>query len=94
MIFGTAALEAPDRLERIAGEFPGRIDVGIDARDGRVATRGWTQTTAVRVEDAAAACRARGAAGIIYHGHRPRRHQQGVNVAATARTRGRGRRCR
>lgn len=84
LILGTVALEAPDRLERIAGEFPGRIYVALDARDGRVATRGWTQTTAVRVEDAAAACRARGAAGILFTDIARDGTGEGVNVAATA----------
>jgi phosphoribosylformimino-5-aminoimidazole carboxamide ribotide isomerase len=84
LILGTVALEAPDRLEQIAGEFPGRVYVALDARDGRVATRGWTQTSAVRVEDAAIACRARGAAGILFTDIARDGTGEGVNVAATA----------
>ena len=50
LILGTVALEAPDLLEEITGAFPGRVYVALDARAGRVATRGWTETTVVRVE--------------------------------------------
>jgi phosphoribosylformimino-5-aminoimidazole carboxamide ribotide isomerase len=84
LILGTVALEAPDLLEEITGAFPGRVYVALDARGGRVATRGWTETTAVRVEDAAAACRARGAAGILFTDIARDGTGQGVNVAATA----------
>jgi phosphoribosylformimino-5-aminoimidazole carboxamide ribotide isomerase len=84
LILGTVALEAPDRLERIAGEFPGRIYVALDARDGRVATRGWTETTAVSVEQAAASCRSRGAAGLLFTDISRDGTGHGVNVDATA----------
>ncbi len=84
LILGTVALEAPDLLERITGKFPGRIYVALDARDGLVATRGWTETTAVRAEDAAAACRARGAAGFLFTDIARDGTGQGVNVSATA----------
>jgi phosphoribosylformimino-5-aminoimidazole carboxamide ribotide isomerase len=84
LILGTVALEAPDRLEQIAGEFPGRIYVALDARDGRVATRGWTETTAVSVEQAAASCRSRGAAGFLFTDISRDGTGHGVNVDATA----------
>jgi phosphoribosylformimino-5-aminoimidazole carboxamide ribotide isomerase len=84
LILGTVALEAPDLLEEITGAFPGRVYVALDARAGRVATHGWTETTAVRVEDAAAACRARGAAGILFTDISRDGTGRGVNVAATA----------
>ena len=84
LILGTVALEAPDRLEQIAGEFPKRVYVALDARAGRVATRGWTETTAVRVEDAAAVCRTRGAAGFVFTDISRDGTGHGVNVDATA----------
>jgi phosphoribosylformimino-5-aminoimidazole carboxamide ribotide isomerase len=84
LILGTVALEAPDLLEQISGEFPGRVYVALDARAGRVATRGWTETTAVQAEDAAEACRARGAAGILFTDITRDGTGRGVNVAATA----------
>ena len=41
VIIGTAAIENPELVETAAARFPGRIVAGIDAKDGRVATRGW-----------------------------------------------------
>ena len=46
-ILGTAAIEDFTLVSSLAAQFPGRIVVGIDARDGRVATRGWTDVTGV-----------------------------------------------
>ena len=50
VILGTAALESPDLLREAAERLPGRVVLGLDARDGRVATRGWLETTDVTVE--------------------------------------------
>ncbi len=52
VIVGSVAIEHPALLEEIAVEFPGRIVLGLDAREGRVAVRGWLETsplTAVEV---------------------------------------------
>ena len=84
LILGTIALERPNLLEEIAGEFPGQVYVALDARDGRVATRGWTETTAIRAEEAAVACRSRGAAGILFTDISRDGTGHGVNVEATA----------
>lgn len=66
VILGTAALRNPELVKEAAAKYPGRIVVGIDARDGNVAVEGWTdssETTAVdlgkRFEDA-------GVAAIVY----------------------------
>ena len=45
VILGTVALRDPDLVREAAREFPGRIGVGIDARDGRVAVEGWLETS-------------------------------------------------
>src|SRR5437870_1757060 len=45
VIFGTAALVQPDVVVAACQQFPGRIAVGIDARDGKVAVQGWTETS-------------------------------------------------
>lgn len=45
VILGTAALEQPELVEQLAARHPGRIVVGIDARDGKVATRGWLEAS-------------------------------------------------
>lgn len=45
VIFGTAAIEQPELIFDLAACHPGRVVVGIDSRDGKVATRGWTNQT-------------------------------------------------
>ena len=65
-ILGTAAVEAPDLVSDLSAEFPGQIIVGIDARDGWVATRGWLETSQVEAIPLAQAMAERGAAAIIY----------------------------
>ena len=47
VVLGTAALRDPELVRNAARDFPGRIVVGIDARDGRVAVEGWAETSAV-----------------------------------------------
>ena len=50
VVIGTAALEQPVLLQELATRFPDRIILGLDARDGRVAVRGWRETSAETVE--------------------------------------------
>ncbi len=45
VVMGTAAVETPDAVAAICQEFPGSIAIGIDIRDGWVATRGWTEAS-------------------------------------------------
>ncbi len=47
VIIGTRALESPEWLGRLCEEFPGRIAAGVDARDGKVAVRGWVETSEI-----------------------------------------------
>lgn len=65
-ILGTVAVENPELVGELSQEFPGRIFVGIDARDGRVATRGWIETSTVMADDLARRMGGLGAAAIIY----------------------------
>ncbi len=51
VIIGTAALEEPTLVQELANKFPGKIIVGIDAKDGKVATRGWIEKTEVSAID-------------------------------------------
>jgi phosphoribosylformimino-5-aminoimidazole carboxamide ribotide isomerase len=52
VIFGTAAIEAPDEVAAATAELPAeRVLVSVDARDGFVQTRGWTKTTGRRAAD-------------------------------------------
>ena len=83
VILGTVALESPELLAEIAAEFPGQVYVALDARDGRVATRAWTETSAVSVDDAALRCERSGAAGFLFTDISRDGTQRGVNVAAT-----------
>jgi len=53
VILGTRALETPDWLAKLCEEFPGRIAAGVDAREGRVAVKGWAETTEVTALDLA-----------------------------------------
>lgn len=85
LILGTAALESPELLERLCGAHPGRIYVALDARDGRVAIRGWTETSDVSAADAAKISAAHGAAGILFTDISRDGTGGGVNVEATAR---------
>jgi phosphoribosylformimino-5-aminoimidazole carboxamide ribotide isomerase len=84
VILGTVALESPELLEEIAAQFPGRVYVALDAREGRVATRAWTETSDVSVEDAARRCERSGAAGFLFTDISRDGTQRGVNLAATA----------
>lgn len=66
VILGTVAVEQPQLVSNLCEEFPARIAVGIDARDGKVATRGWLKTSEVLATDLAQQMQHLGAAAIIY----------------------------
>jgi len=65
-ILGTIAVEKPELVEELAKEFPNQMIVGIDARQGKVATRGWLETSEVLATDLAQKMEGFGVAGIIY----------------------------
>jgi len=65
-ILGTVAVEKPELVTQLCREFPEQIVVGIDARNGRVATRGWLETSEVLATDLAQHMAQEGAAAIIY----------------------------
>jgi len=66
VIVGTLAVEDPDTLEAMTQALPGRVWVGIDARQGQVATRGWLSTTPLRATELVQRVGEQGVAGIIY----------------------------
>lgn len=66
VILGTVAVEQPELVESLCQEFPQQIVVGIDARNGKVATRGWLETSTVEATDLAQQMEKLGAAAIIY----------------------------
>lgn len=84
VILGTIAVEAPDLVRSAAAAFPGRIAVGLDARDGRVATRGWAEDTDITVTDLARRFEDAGIAALIYTDISRDGAMQGPNIAATA----------
>ncbi|WGV17676.1 1-(5-phosphoribosyl)-5-[(5-phosphoribosylamino)methylideneamino]imidazole-4-carboxamide isomerase [Fuscovulum ytuae] len=66
VILGTVAVENPALVREAARAFPGRVAVGIDARKGRVATKGWAEETDVIATDLARSFEDAGVAAIIY----------------------------
>ena len=84
VILGTVAVENPDLVRAAARAFPGQVAVGLDARDGRVATRGWAEETDMMVTDLAKGFEDAGVAAIIYTDINRDGAMQGPNVAATA----------
>ncbi|MEM1429828.1 MAG: 1-(5-phosphoribosyl)-5-[(5-phosphoribosylamino)methylideneamino]imidazole-4-carboxamide isomerase [Pseudomonadota bacterium] len=83
VILGTVAVEAPELVREAARAYPGRIAVGLDAREGKVATRGWAEETDMSVTDLARAFEDAGIAAIIYTDIERDGAMAGPNVAAT-----------
>jgi phosphoribosylformimino-5-aminoimidazole carboxamide ribotide isomerase len=83
VILGTVAVENPQLVRDAAREFPGRVAVGIDARKGRVATRGWAEETEVDATDLARSFEDAGVAAIIYTDIDRDGAMGGPNIAAT-----------
>jgi phosphoribosylformimino-5-aminoimidazole carboxamide ribotide isomerase len=65
VVVGTAAIEDPGLVGRIAGRWPGRVAVGLDHRSGELRTRGWTEATGRRLMDLVPEVMAAGAAAVI-----------------------------
>ncbi len=84
VILGTAALRAPDLVRDCAQRFPGRIAVGIDARDGRVAAEGWTEASDVDVGELARRFEDAGVAAIVHTDIVRDGMLQGPNLEASA----------
>jgi phosphoribosylformimino-5-aminoimidazole carboxamide ribotide isomerase len=83
VILGTVAVENPALVHEAARLFPGKIAVGLDAREGRVATRGWATETDVVVTDLAKQFEDDGIAAIIYTDINRDGAMGGPNIAAT-----------
>jgi phosphoribosylformimino-5-aminoimidazole carboxamide ribotide isomerase len=84
VILGTVAVENPDLVREAARVFPGQVAVGLDARNGKVATRGWAEETDVDVTDLARQFEDAGIAAIIYTDINRDGAMQGPNIDATA----------
>ena len=84
VVIGTKAYEDQDFLQAACRRFPGRVVVGIDARDGKVAVRGWRDDTAMDALELARRCEQDGAARIIYTDISRDGTGSGVNAEQTA----------
>lgn len=84
VILGTVAVENPDLVREAAMAFPNQVAVGLDARNGRVATRGWAEETDVMVTDLAKSFEDAGIAAIIYTDILRDGAMKGPNIDATA----------
>ena len=82
-IIGTAAAENPALVAEACKAFPGKIAVGIDAKNGLVATRGWVETAALTATDLALRMRDLGVTTLIYTDVSRDGMMQGPNVPAT-----------
>lgn len=83
VILGTVAVENPALVRQAAKAFPGQVAVGIDARNGRVATKGWAVETEVMVTDLARSFEDAGITAIIYTDILRDGAMGGPNIAAT-----------
>ena len=82
-IIGTAAAENPELVREACAADPGRIAVGIDAKNGKVALRGWVSTVDMTAAELALQMKALGVTTIIYTDISRDGMMQGPNVAAT-----------
>ncbi len=83
VIIGTAAVRDPDLVRMAARKFPGRVAVGLDARDGKVAVEGWAETSQLLVADIARRFEDAGVAAIIFTDIARDGLLKGLNMEAT-----------
>ena len=83
VILGSVAVKQPELVREACGLFPGCIAVGIDARDGLVATEGWAETSTKRADEVALRFEDAGVAAIIYTDIGRDGMLSGLNVAET-----------
>lgn len=83
VILGSAAIKSPALVRDACRAFPGRVTVGIDARDGLVAAEGWAETSDMTARDLARRVEDAGAAAIIYTDIARDGMLSGLNLAQT-----------
>jgi len=83
IILGTAAIQNPSFVQAACAVFPGRIIVGIDARDGLVAIKGWAEVTKVHAIDLAKRMQEYGVIAVIYTDIKRDGMLTGPNIEAT-----------
>jgi phosphoribosylformimino-5-aminoimidazole carboxamide ribotide isomerase len=83
VIIGTRAVKEPEFVKEACDAFPGKVIVGLDAKDGLVATDGWAEVSEVRATDLAKQFESDGVSAIVYTDIARDGMMQGVNVEAT-----------
>ncbi len=83
VIIGTKAVKEPQFIAEVCKKFPNRIIVGIDAKNGLVATDGWAEVSSVKATDLAQRFEQDGVTAIVYTDISRDGMMQGVNVEAT-----------
>jgi len=83
VILGTAAIENPELVTKASMKYPGSVLVGVDAKDGFVAVKGWVELTTVKAGDLSSSMQELGAAGIIYTDISKDGMMSGPNIEAT-----------
>jgi phosphoribosylformimino-5-aminoimidazole carboxamide ribotide isomerase len=83
VIIGTAAVRDPELVKGAAKKFPGRVAVGLDARDGKVAVEGWAETSEVTALEIARRFEDAGVAAIIFTDIARDGLLKGLNLDAT-----------
>jgi phosphoribosylformimino-5-aminoimidazole carboxamide ribotide isomerase len=83
VIIGTAAVRDPELVKGAAKQFPGRVAVGLDARDGKVAVEGWAETSQVTALEIAQRFEDAGVAAIIFTDIARDGLLKGLNLDAT-----------
>ena len=84
VIIGTTAVKDPQFVTDACKAFPGKVIVGLDAKDGFVATDGWAEVSTVQATDLAKRFEADGVSAIVYTDIAKDGMMQGCNVEATA----------
>jgi phosphoribosylformimino-5-aminoimidazole carboxamide ribotide isomerase len=83
VIIGTAAVRNPELVKEAARKFPGRVAVGLDARDGKVAVEGWAEVSELTALDLARRFEHAGVAAIVYTDVSRDGMLKGLNLDAT-----------
>ncbi len=83
VIIGTMAVKRPEFITELCTEFPGKVIIGIDAREGMVAVHGWAEASEHSASDVALRFEDQGVSAIVYTDISRDGMMQGVNVEAT-----------
>jgi len=82
-VLGTAAVKAPELAEQVCRDYPGRIVVAVDARDGQVAVEGWVETAPISAIELGQRAAGWGAAALLYTDIARDGMHRGPNIPAT-----------